>query len=75
MFRQELKAAQQEVKADLDLQKDPRRRPWRPQRWYEAADVGESTKEDDKDKPPENAPKGARKGRGKGKKGKGKWRR
>ena len=70
VFRQELKAAQQEVKADLELQKDPRRRSWRPQRWFAAADAGETVKED-LDKPPENAPKRPRKGKGKGKKGRG----
>ena len=75
VFRQELKAAQQEVKTDLELQKDPRRRTWRPQRWYEGGDGGETPRED-KDKPPDNAPKGPRKGKGKGKRGKGgKWRR
>ena len=50
VFRQELKAAQQEVKADLELQKDPRRRTWRPQRWYEGGEGGEK---EDKDKPPD----------------------
>ena len=74
IFRQELKAAQQEVKADLDLQKDPQRRSWKPQRWYAAGDAGETAKED-MDKPPDNTLKGPRKGKGRGKKGKGKWRR
>jgi hypothetical protein len=76
-FRQELKAAQQEQKADLRLQQDqwPRRR----QAWsggVAAAGGGEKKEGEGKDDaPPSNGsnPGKGKKGKGKGKKGRGKW--
>ena len=76
-FREELKAAQQELKSDWSLQRGPRQPGnwWRNQ-WVERPEVAvdpASAKEGGQDKPPENTPvKGGRplKGKGKGKKGK-----
>ena len=76
-FRQELKAAQQEQKADLRLQQDqwPRRRqPW--SGGVAAAGGGEKKEGEGKDDaPPSNGsnPGKGKKGKGKGKKGRGKW--
>lgn len=74
-FRQEVKAAQQEVKADLALQQGAGQRRWsRPWR-YEAPGTGDAPKTGDVkeggggDKPPDNAQREPRKGKGKGKKG------
>lgn len=79
VFRQELKAAQSEVKANWDLERGPQRaRPWRPQTWtgggVESGVVdGKETEVKDGDKAPLNSGR-PRKGLGKGKKGKGKRR-
>ena len=74
-FRQEVNAAQQEVKADLALQQGAGQRRWsRPWR-YEAPGTGDAPKTGDVkeggggDKPPDNAQREPRKGKGKGKKG------
>ena len=74
-FRQEVKAAQQEVKADLALQQGAGQRRWsRPWR-YEAPGTGDAPKTGDVkeggggDKLPDNAQREPRKGKGKGKKG------
>ena len=73
-FRQELKAAQQEQKADLRLQQDqwPRRR----QAWsggVAAAGGGEKKEGEGKDAPPSNGSNPGKGKKGKGKKGRGKW--
>ena len=75
-FREELKAAQQELKSDWSLQRGPRQpgNRWRTPMFdkSEAAVDREAGKEGGEDKPPENNPgKGARfqKGKGKGRKG------
>ena len=74
VFRQELRAAQQEVKADWELQRDPRRRPWSGHQGWTDVGSGADANKDSGDKPPENSPKpGKGKGKGKGKKGKRRW--
>ena len=76
-FRQELKAAQQEHKSEMRLQRDQwpaRRGPWAPVR--AAAPVVEKKEGDEKDETPPGNGGGTgkgRKGRGKGKKGGKRW--
>jgi hypothetical protein len=71
-FRQEIKAAQLEVKADRSLNQDGRStqrwRPWRPESTGQA-DPSRQEAAKDGDQPPENNQNRPRKGRGKGKKG------
>ena len=70
--RQEIKAAQQEVKADYDLQRGPRPR-WTRWSWSEAGEGGaDQAEEKTSDKPPVNNQRPF-KGKGKGKGKKGKW--
>ena len=54
-FEQELWAAQQEVTADWDLQRDPRRRPWSGASRMVTSGIDGS--KDNADKPPDNSPK------------------
>ena len=76
-FRQELKAAQQEHKSEMRLQRDQwpaRRGPWAPV--SAAAPVVEKKEGDEKDETPPGNGGGTgkgRKGRGKGKKGGKRW--
>eukprot|EP00438_Fugacium_kawagutii_P032553 Skav201089 [mRNA] locus=scaffold2562:74784:76346:+ [translate_table: standard] len=69
-FRQEIKAAQLEVKADLSLSQGGARR-WKP--WKSEAthpgDAPAAAEAKDGDKPPENPMRPPRKGKGKGKRG------
>lgn len=71
-FRQEIKAAQLEVKADRSLNQDGRSlqrwRPWRQESGGQA-DPSKPETAKDGDQPPENKPNRSRKGGGKGKKG------
>ena len=75
VFRQKLRAAQQEVKADWDLQRDPRRRPWGGHQGWTEISPGADASKDNADKPPDNTPRPGKgnKGKGKGKKGKRRW--
>ena len=76
VFRQEVKAAQAEVKAAWAIEAGPSRyQRWKPQSWRNqgheggGAEVKEGTSKED-DKPPVNHHRQGQKGKGKGKKGK-----